>query len=167
VALIPSTTTSSPSTTTNPAATTEADVRAAVSLAEQTYSACLMAMPHCDPETLAVARAGGLLDRNTTRIRQWNAAGYTIRDRQRFRYVVEQITLQNGEKQASVQVCIADGSALVKPAEGPGGADVIVDDSFVSGRSMWDMRLDADGRWRAYDAPASGPTEARDVCPAA
>ena len=46
-------------------------------------------------------------------------------------------------------VCIADGSDLVKPAAGPGGADVIIDDSFTSGRESWDMRLDADGNWRA------------------
>jgi hypothetical protein len=123
-------------------------------------------MPNCDPSTLAVARAGSLLAQNVARINEWNAAGYTVRDRDKFRYVVENVALQPDLQRATAIVCIADGSKLVKPGAGPGGADVIVDDSYTSGREAWDVRLDADGRWRAYDAPAVGATEARDVCPA-
>jgi len=66
--------------------------------------------------------------------------------------------------QATALVCIADGGDLVKPGAGPGGADVIIDDSFTSGRAWWDVRLDPDGKWCACDAPAVGPTESRDVC---
>jgi hypothetical protein len=83
-----------------------------------------------------------------------------------FRYVIEKVTLQPDLTRATATVCIADGSRLVRPGIGPGGADVIVDDTFGSGRETWDMRLDADGTWRAYGAPASGPTETSDVCPA-
>jgi hypothetical protein len=122
-------------------------------------------MPSCDPSTLSVARAGSLLARNVARINEWNSAGYTVRNRDQFRYVVEKVELAPSGAQATALVCIADGSDLVKPGAGPGGADVIIDDSFTSGRESWDMRLDPDGKWRAFDAPAVGPTEATDICP--
>lgn len=159
-------TSSSTSTTSHPAASVEDSIRAAVALAQQTFSDCLIAMPKCDPTTLSAARAGPLLERNVARIQEWNAAGYTVRNRDRFRFVVESVALKPDGRSASAMVCIADGSALVHPGAGPGGADVIVDDSYTSGRSAWDMRLDSDGQWRVYDAPAVGPTESSDVCPA-
>jgi hypothetical protein len=98
------------------------------------------------------------------RINEWNAAGYTVRNREEFHYVVEEVTLAPGGSQATALVCIADGSDLVRPGAGPGGADVIIDDTYGSGRESWEMRLDSDGRWRAYEAPAVGPTEPRDIC---
>jgi hypothetical protein len=123
-------------------------------------------MPNCDPSTLAVARAGPLLARNEARINEWNAAGYTVRDRDRFRYVIENVALQPDLQRATAVVCIADGSKLVKRGAGPGGADVIVDDTYTSDHESWDVRLDADGRWRVYDGTPIGTTEARDICPA-
>lgn len=167
----PSTSTSTPTsttstTTTAPPSSSEADVRAVIAVAQQTFSDCLVAMPHCDPSTLEIARAGALLERNVARVEEWNAAGYTVRNRDQFRYVIEAVTVSPDGTTASATVCIADGSDLVHPGAGPGGADVIIDDSYTSGRSAWDMRLDPDGRWRAYDAPAVGPTESSDVCPA-
>jgi hypothetical protein len=144
----------------------QSDARAAIDLAQQTFSACLVAMPTCDPSTLAVARAGDLLARNVSRINEWNSAGYTVRDRDKFRYVIESVTVQPDFQHATAQLCYADGSRLVKPGAGPGGADVIIDDTFGSGRESWEVRLDPDGRWRAYDAPALGPHESSDVCPA-
>jgi hypothetical protein len=156
--------TSTTSTTLDPAEQSELDVRAAIDLAQETFSACLVAMPSCDPATLAVARAGDLLERNTARINEWNAAGYTVRNRDQFRYVIEEVTVAPEQTTATALVCIADGSDLVQPGAGPGGADVVIDDSFTSGRALWDMRLDPDGRWRAHDAPAQGATESRDVC---
>lgn len=163
-----STSTSTTSTTTSePPASPEDDIRAAIALAQQTFSDCLVAMPECDPATLSVARAGTLLERNIARVQEWNAAGYTVRNRDQFRFVVEGVTLSPDGTTASATVCIADGSDLVRPGAGPGGADVIVDDAYTSGRSTWDMRLDPDGKWRAHDAPAVGPTESSDVCPAA
>jgi hypothetical protein len=149
----------------DPKAKAETGVRTAVDLAVQTFSACLVAMPTCDPSTLAVARSGDLLARNVSRINEWNAAGYTVRDRDKFRYVIESVTVQPDLKRATATVCIADGSRLVKPEAGPGGADVVIDDTYTSGRESWDMRFDDDGRWRVYDAPAVGPTEATDICP--
>lgn len=113
-----------------------------------------------------MARAGPLLERNTDRINEWNAAGYTVRNRDQFRFVIEKVSLSASGVQAAVLVCIADGSDLVEPGAGPGGADVVIDDSYSSGRSSWDMRLDSDGVWRAYDGPPVGPTETSDVCPA-
>ncbi|MCU1388072.1 MAG: hypothetical protein JWL72_1410 [Ilumatobacteraceae bacterium] len=142
-------------------------MRSAIALAESSYSACLTAMPSCDPATLAVARAGDLLQGNVDRVNEWNAQGYTVRDRDQFRYVVESVTLGQDNTTASAVVCIADGSKLVLPGAGPSGADVVVDDSYSSGLSNWEIKLDADGDWRAYAAPASGPTETSDVCPAA
>jgi hypothetical protein len=142
------------------------EVRQAIALAQSTFSACLVAMPKCNPSTLAVARAGPLLGRNEARINEWNADGYTVRDRDKFRYVVEKISMQPGLRRATVLLCYADGSRLVKPGAGPNGADVVIDDTFGSGRESWDMRLDTDDKWRAYDAPAVGPHESRDVCPA-
>ena len=94
------------------------------------------------------------------------AAGYTVRNRDQFRFVIEKVSVSPSGVQAAVLVCIADGSDLVKPGAGPGGADVIVDDAYTSGRASWDVRLDTDGVWRAYDAPAVGTTESSDVCPA-
>ena len=122
-------------------------------------------MPQCDVTSLAATRAGPLLERNKARIQAWNAAGYTVRNRERFRFVIESVTV-NASDSATAVVCIADGSRLVKPGAGPGGADVVIDETYGSGRETWDIRRDADGRWRVYDAPASGPTESRDVCPA-
>ena len=153
-------------TTAGPAATVESDVRAAIDLAQSSFSDCLTAMPTCDPSTLAVARAGGLLERNTARIQEWNSAGYTVIDRDQFRYVIESVTLGDNLTTAMVVVCIADGSKLVLPGAAPDGGDVVVDDAYTSGRSQWEMRLDGDGRWRGYDAPAVGPTESTDQCSA-
>ena len=153
-------------TTANPAATAESDVRSAIDLAQSSFSECLIAMPACDPSTLAVARGGGLLERNTARIQKWNSAGYTVIDRDRFRYVIESVSLSADRTMAMVVVCIADGSKLVLPGAAPGGGNVIVDGGYTSGRSRWEMRLDGDGRWRGYDAPAVGPTESTDQCPA-
>lgn len=162
-----STTSTTSTTSSEPPASPEDDIRAAIALAQQSFSDCLVAMPQCDPSTLSVARAGPLLERNVARVQEWNAAGYTVRNRDQFRFVVESVTLGSDGRTASATVCIADGSDLVHPGAGPGGADVIVDDAYTSGRSAWDMRLDPDGKWRAYDAPAVGPTESSDVCPAA
>ena len=160
-------TSSTSATTSAPPASPEDDIRAAIALAQQTFSDCLVAMPQCDPSTLSVARAGPLLERNMARAQEWNASGYTVRNRDQFRFVVEAVALSADGLSATATVCIADGSELVHPGAGPGGADVIVDDAYTSGRSAWDMRLDPDGKWRAYDAPAVGPTESSDVCPAA
>ena len=158
--------TQAPTTTIDPRAKAESDVRAAIDASVAAFSDCLLKMPNCDVATLEATRRGDMLRINTERVAQWNAAGYAVRDRDTFRYVVEQVELNADLTQATVLVCIADGTKLVQPGAGPGGADVIVDDSYVSGRESWDVRLDADGIWRPYAAPASGPTESRDVCPA-
>jgi hypothetical protein len=114
---------------------------------------------------LEATRRGELLRINTERITEWNAAGYAARDRDTARSVIEQVELNADLTQATVTVCSSDGTKLVLPGAGPGGVDVIVDDSYVSGRAEWDVRLDPDDVWRPYAAPASGPTESRDVCP--
>lgn len=160
------TSTQAPTTTIDPRAKAESEVRAAIDASVAAFSDCLLKMPNCDVVTLEATRRGDMLRINTERVTQWNAAGYAVRDRDTFRYVVEQVELNADLTQATVLVCIADGTKLVQPGAGPGGADVIVDDSYVSGRESWDVRLDADGIWRPYAAPASGPTESRDVCPA-
>ncbi len=160
------TSTQAPTTTIDPRAKAESDVRAAIDASVAAFSDCLLKMPNCDVATLEATRRGDMLRINTERVAQWNAARYAVRDRDTFRYVVEQVELNADLTRATVLVCIADGTKLVQPGAGPGGADVIVDDSYVSGRESWDVRLDADGIWRPYAAPASGPTESRDVCPA-
>ncbi len=162
----PPASTQQPTTTVDPVTAAESEVGTAIDLAQSTFSECLTAMPACDPTTLGVARAGDLLERNVSRIEEWNAAGYTVIDRDQFRYVIESVTLSDDLMTATVVVCIADGSKLVLPGAAPDGGDVIIDDAYTSGRSQWDMRLDADGQWRGYDAPAVGPTEATDQCPA-
>jgi len=166
VATTTPTSTEAPTTTIDPRAKAESEVRAAIDASVAAFSDCLLKMPNCDVATLEATRRGDMLRINTERVTQWNAAGYAVRDRDTFRYVVEQVELNADLTQATVLVCIADGTKLVQPGAGPGGADVIVDDSYVSGRESWDVRLDADGIWRPYAAPASGPTESRDVCPA-
>jgi len=103
---------------------------------------------------------------NTARITEWNQAGYAVIDRDQFRYVIESVDVAEDLRQATVTVCFADGSKLVDPGAGPGGSDVIIDGAFTSGREAWDVRLNDDGVWRAYDAPLIGTTEATDVCPA-
>lgn len=108
-----------------------------------------------------------MLTVNTRRINEWNAAGYTVVDRDQFRYVTEEVELSDDQQQAVVTVCFADGSKLVEPGAGPDGSDLIIDGTFTSGREAWDIRLDDDGVWRAHDAPLIGTAEATDVCPAA
>jgi hypothetical protein len=153
-------------TTVAPRAKVETDVRASVAAAQSAYSACLVALPACDTSTLTRTRSGPILALNTARINEWNSAGYAVRNRDQFRFVVESVNVDVGLKRAIAIVCIADGSKLVRPGVGPGGADVIVDGTYVSGRSVWDVRLDGDGTWRVYDAPAQGTSEEKDVCPA-
>jgi hypothetical protein len=140
-------------------------VRSATVAAIDGFSECLVAMPNCDTSTLASTRADPLLTVNTNRVAEWNAAGYTVVDRDEFRYVIESIVIAESLDQATVTVCFADGSKLVEPGVGPGGIDVIIDGAFASGREAWDMRLDDEGVWRAYDAPLIGETEDTDVCP--
>lgn len=146
---------------------TEQAVRAAVDQAARDFSDCLVAMPACDAASLAATRGDPLLSINVARVDEWNAAGYTVIDRDQFRYVIEGVELSADGQQATVAVCIADGSKLVDPGAGPDGADLIVDDAYVSGREAWDMRLGDDGIWRIHDGPVIGTTEATDVCPAA
>jgi hypothetical protein len=100
-------------------------------------------------------------------VSQWNLAGYVVADRDQFRYVIESVDVADDFMTATVTICYADGSKLVDPGAGPGGADLVIDGTFSSGREAWDMRLDPDGVWRAYDAPLVGAAEATDVCPAA
>ena len=165
---IPTTIASTPSTTpADPSIKVEADVRAAVDRAIADFSACLLALPNCDPTMLATSRANPMLALNAGRISEWNLAGYSVIDRDQFRYVIESVDLADDLATATVIVCVADGSKLIHAGAGPGGADVIIDGTFVSGREQWDVRLDPDGVWRAHDAPAVGPTEGIDVCPPA
>lgn len=160
----PTTTVATTSTTTDPTAAIDAQVREAVALAQSTFSACLTALPMCDPATLEAARAGDLLARNTTLINEWNSLGYTVRDRDRFRFVVESVAVDPSLATAVATVCIADGSRLVLPNAAPDGSDVVIDDEYTSGRSEWDMRLDADGVWRVHSSTPVGAAAAEDVC---
>ena len=161
-----STTTLAPTTTVDPAVVTEAAVREAVALAQTSFSECLVALPACDPSTLAVARAGDLLDRNVQLINEWNSSGYAVRDRDQFRYVIESVSIGGEGVTATATVCIADASRLVIPSAAPDGGDVIVDDEYTSGRSAWDMRLDPDGVWRVHDTTPIGAAASEDLCPA-
>ena len=68
-------------------------MRAVIRKAEEDFSACLVSMPQCDVAVLASTRAGALLERNTARIQEWNNAGYTVRNRDKFRYVIESVTV--------------------------------------------------------------------------
>jgi hypothetical protein len=160
----PTTTVAATSTTIDPSVTIDAQVREAVALAQSSFSACLVALPVCDPATLEVARAGDLLARNTTLINEWNSLGYAVRDRDRFRFVVEAVVVDPSLETAVATVCIADGSQLVLPNAAPDGSDVVIDDEYTSGRSEWDMRLDADGVWRVHSSTPVGAAAAEDVC---
>jgi hypothetical protein len=124
-------------------------------------------MPTCDPTVLNATQGGDLLAGNVQRIEEWNAAGYTVIDRDLFRYVIEAVEVQESGDRATAIVCIADGSKLVEPGAGADGGDRIVDDVFVSGRDSWQLQLDEDGQWRAFAAPSVGETEESDICPAA
>lgn len=157
---------SATTTTVDPRVAVEAEVRAATIQAIDDFSACLVAMPNWDTALLAATRADPLLTVNVDRVVEWNAAGYTVTDRDQFRYVIEAVDLAASLDQATVTVCFADGSKLVEPGAGPGGVDVIIDGEFVSGREAWEMGLEGDGVWRARNAPLVGETEATDVCPA-
>lgn len=154
-------TTLAPTTTDAPPSADE-EVRVALIRVFDDFSACLTALPFCDPSTLEATRAGDLLARNVARVNEWNAAGYAVRDRDLFRFVVEDVDVAADGTAAIAIVCIADGSKLVLPAAD--GDDVIIDDEFVSGREAWEMRLDPDGLWRAYAAPGVGATSGTDLC---
>lgn len=165
------TTTTSTSTTLPPttaAPTTEAppdpelEVRVALTRVFDDFSTCLLDLPFCDPSSLEATRAGELLERNMARVQEWNTAGYAVRDRDQFRFVIEEVEVTSAGTAAIAVVCIADGSKLVLPVED--GPDVIIDDEFMSGREAWEMRLDPDGAWRAYGAPGIGETSGTDLC---
>lgn len=160
-----STTVTTTVTTVAPRQAAEQQIRDAYTLASRTFSACLVAMPTCDTSTLAVARAGALLERNVARINEWQTAGYTVRDRDKFRSVIESVVVADDLRTATMVTCIADGSRLVRPGAGPGGSDIVIDDKFTSGRDRWDFALGADGTWRATDGGPEGPTQGVDVCP--
>lgn len=153
-------------TTTTVPLDAETVIRATLEKSFSDFSSCLTSMPNCDPTVLEATRAGDLLAGNVARINEWNDAGYTVIDRDQYRYVIESVEFGEDETTATATVCLTDGSKLVQPGAGPDGADVIIDDTFVSGRDAWEMRLDDDGKWRAYAAPAVGPMERSDVCPA-
>ena len=51
---------------------------------------------------------------------EWNAAGYTVIDRDQFRYVIESVELSDDLRRATVTVCFADGSKLDRPRRRPG-----------------------------------------------
>jgi hypothetical protein len=163
----PSTTAAATSATVDPAAAADAEIREAIALAQISFSDCLVALPVCDPATLEVARAGDLLARNTSLINEWNSLGYTVRDRDQFRYVVESVVVDSSLATAVATVCIADGSRLVLPNAAPDGGDVVIDDEYTSGRSEWEMRLDVDGVWRLYGSTPIGVAATEDVCGAA
>lgn len=159
--------TTAPPTTIDPAVAAEIEARAAVDRAIADFSSCLAALPNCDPTTLAVSSANPILATNAGRVSEWNLAGYTVIDRDQFRYVIESVDLADDQQRATVTVCFADGSKLIDPGAGPNGTDLVVDGTYTSGREAWDVRRDADGVWRAYDAPAVGDMEGTDVCPPA
>jgi hypothetical protein len=163
---VESTTTVAPTTTVDPVAAAEAAVREAIALAQNTFSECLVALPACDPSVLAAARAGELLDRNVTLINEWNSLGYAVRDRDQFRFVTESVTIGTDGVSATATVCIADATRLVLPNAAPDGSDVILDDEYTSGRSEWNMRLEADGAWRVFDTSPIGVAATEDVCSA-
>lgn len=158
-----------PSTAPSTAATVDAEseIRAALAQSFDDFSACLVSMPTCDPTVLEATQGGDLLAGNVGRIEEWNAAGYTVIDRDQFRYVIEAVEVSEAGDRATALVCIADGSKLVEPGAGPDGGDRIVDDVYVSGRDSWQLQLDDDGRWRAFAAPSVAQTEESDICPAA
>lgn len=108
-----------------------------------------------------------MLSVNTSRIEEWQAAGYSVVDRDQFRYVIESVELDQSGREAFATVCFADGSKLVQPGAGPDGSDVVIDGEFGSGREAWTLRLEDDGAWRAVDAPLIGEVQGTDVCPAA
>lgn len=159
--VVETTTTAAPTTVSTPSV--ESAVRAALERGFADFSACLVAMPDCDPSVLEATRAGDLLARNIERISEWNAAGYTVVDRDQYRYVIESIEVAADGDEATAVVCLADGSKLVLPTD---EGDVVIDGTFVSGRATWELRLDPDGTWRAHAAPAAGESSETDVCPA-
>lgn len=161
---IESTTTVAPTTTVDPVVAAETAVREAVALAQSTFSECMVALPACDPSTLAVARSGDLLDRNVKLVDEWNSLGYAVRDRDQFRFVTESVTIGTDGVSATATVCIADASRLVIPNAAPDGSDVVLDDEYTSGRSEWNMRVDPDGAWRVYDTSPIGVAATEDVC---
>lgn len=121
-------------TTVDRASKAEADVRASVKAATDAFGACLLALPKCDVASLAQTRRGHLLELNSARLSQWNQEGYAVREREKFRYVIESVTVDPDGKRATANVCIADGSKLVKPGAAPDGSDVVVDGAYTSGR---------------------------------
>lgn len=160
----PATTAAATSSTVDPVVEADVAVRAAIDLAQATFSDCLVALPRCDPASLAVARAGDVLAANTALITEWNSLGYTVRDRDAFRFVVEDVTVDPSLTSAVATVCVADGSRLVLPNAAPDGGDVVIDDEYTSGRTEWDVRLDADGVWRVYGSTSIGASATEDVC---
>ena len=163
----PAPTTAADTTTVAPSADPETEVRATLDRSFADFSECLTEMPTCDPSILEETRAGELLDGNLARINEWNTAGYTVIDRDQYRYVIEAVEIGDDGTTANALVCLADGSKLIEPGGASDGTDLIVDDQFISGRESWRLQLGADGMWRAIAAPAVGVTEESDICPAA
>ena len=135
--------------TVDPAVAADADIREAVAPSQTSFTFCLLSLLACDQTSLEVARAGDLRPRKRSSIDEWNSLGYTVRARDRFRYVVESVVAVDAPlASAAAAVCIAAGSRLVLPNAAPDGGDLVIDDEYTSVRSERDMRRDADGVWR-------------------
>lgn len=140
----------SPSSTatsaTEPAPTTtvlmseEAAAAAVVALFDE-WTACLAAMPDCDPATVSSDSTTGVFrDSRSASAAEFSAAGYSFENLESLRIVVESATVDDVNGLARVVTC-AEDAGIGLTANGD-----VFDDRFVSYRWEWEL-VASGGRW--------------------
>jgi hypothetical protein len=145
----------------------EADIRAAYGAYDAAFFACSQDPPNCDRAKLSEHVTGDQLAFTMNNI------DVKVREGTRTRspgpdqdyYVIESITVDPSLASAQVQVCVADGRIIYKPAAGPNGADVILNDAFSSGRETETWERGTDGVWRESGFTAIEKAPGRNICP--
>ena len=155
-------TTAAPTTTTISAATRdELAVRAAWKGWLTVSEACDVDAKGCDRDALAKYMAGTSLSNSLKATDTLISKGWGVREGPGGiddRYKIESVTLTEG--QAIVQYCQFDEGVTFDPGAGPGGADVIINDTVVSRRIRTVFGL-SDGVWKVTGSGGNHQEEGR------
>jgi hypothetical protein len=79
-------------------------------------------------------------------------------------YVYETITAAATGTQAVLRVCTVDANVIYKPASGPEGQDVIVNDRLDSDLGDWTFRL-VGNTWKVYMTSVISQWKGSNGCP--
>jgi hypothetical protein len=165
------TTTAAPTTTLDPLAVEEAAVSEA---AEQARMARSNAFINLDDPTAIDALGlyyvldGSALAEVHLGIQDLVEGGWRVRPNPTVpeTLTVEDVTFDNPSAPtgAELVVCIVDSAVIYEPGTGPDGGDVIVDDSVVARRSVYEMTKDGDA-WKLREVVRGESWDGLVECP--